>query len=162
MLLVLVGDYDILSTGHKINRFALAKLLIVYGECQVDDALNIIVPETCQSPRIKITGVCNLQHPRQIAMELFIYTLHILHQNLLPQHHFVESADEERIQEAAVENRQADDTADEFEIVQMLGVDAGVRVDLKGIIIVGGVFEKAIERVEHFVRKKEEEFSVQC
>lgn len=32
-------------------------------------------------------------------------------------------------------------------------------VDLEGIIIVSGVFEEAIEGVEHFVRQQEEKLS---
>jgi hypothetical protein len=35
-----------------------------------------------------------------------------------------------------------------------------VWVNLKGIVIVGRVFEQAVEGVEHFVRKQEEELSV--
>ena len=34
----------------------------------------------------------------------------------------------------------------------MFGVDAGVRIDLKGIVVVSGVLEKAVERIEHLVR----------
>jgi hypothetical protein len=35
-----------------------------------------------------------------------------------------------------------------------------VGINLQGIIIVGGVFEEAIERIEHFVGEEEEEFTV--
>jgi hypothetical protein len=82
-----------------------------------------------------------------------------LESHLLPQHHLIESTDEEGIQEATVEDRQADNTTDELEVIEMLGVDTRVRINLKGIIIVGGVFEKAVEGVEHFVREKEKEFT---
>jgi hypothetical protein len=58
-----------------------------------------------------------------------------------------------------MEDRKADNTADELEVIEMLGVDARVRINLQGIIIVGGVFEKAVEGVEHFVREKEKEFT---
>jgi len=40
-----------------------------------------------------------------------------------------------------MENAQADATTDEFEIVQVFGVDTTGRVDLKGIVVVGAVFE---------------------
>lgn len=58
-----------------------------------------------------------------------------------------------------MENGQPHHTADELEVVQMLRVDARVRVDLQGIIIVGRVLEQTVEGVEHFMRKKEEEFT---
>ena len=41
----------------------------------------------------------------------------------------------------------------------MFRVDARVRIDLKGIVVVGRVFEKAVERIKHFVRQQEKEFS---
>lgn len=58
-----------------------------------------------------------------------------------------------------MENCQTDNTTDELEVVEMLGVDTRVGINLQGIIIVGGVFEKAVEWIEHFVRKKEKEFT---
>ena len=58
-----------------------------------------------------------------------------------------------------MENRQTDDSADELEVVEMLGVDTGVGINLQGIIIVRGVFEETVERIEHFVREEEEEFT---
>lgn len=58
-----------------------------------------------------------------------------------------------------MENCQSDNSSNELEVVQMFGIDAGVRVDLKGVIIVCGVLKKTIEGVEHFVREKEEVFT---
>jgi hypothetical protein len=43
----------------------------------------------------------------------------------------------------------------------MLRIDARVRVDLQGIIVVRRVFEKTVEGIEHLVRKEEEEFTGQ-
>lgn len=92
-------------------------------------------------------------------MQVLINTLHILKRNPLSKHHLVERTDEERIKESAMEDRQADHTTNEFEVVQMLRVHARVGVDLQGIIIVGGVFKQTIEGVKHFMRKEEEEFT---
>lgn len=58
-----------------------------------------------------------------------------------------------------MEDRKTDNTADELEVIEMLRVDTGVRINLQGIIIMGGIFEKAVEGVEHFVRQKEKEFT---
>lgn len=88
-------------------------------------------------------------------MEIFIDTLHILQCDLLPEHHLVKCANEERIQEASVEDGKSNNTTDKFKVVQMFGVDARVRVYLEGIIVVSRVFKKAIKGIEHFVREKE-------
>lgn len=58
-----------------------------------------------------------------------------------------------------MEDRQTDDSANELEVVEMLGVDTGVGINLEGIIIVGGVFEETVERIEHFVGEEEEKFA---
>ena len=92
-------------------------------------------------------------------MEIRIDTLHILEGDLLPQDHLVESSNEEGIQETAVENGQTNNTTNELEIVQMFGVNTGMRVDLESVVVVRRVFEQAVEGVEHLVGKEEEEFS---
>jgi hypothetical protein len=51
-------------------------------------------------------------------------------------------------------------STNEFEVVQMLGVDTGCRVDLERIIVVGRIFEKTVKWIEHLMREQEEEFSV--
>ena len=47
---------------------------------------------------------------------------------------------------------QADYSSYEFEVVQVFRIDARVRIDLKGIVVVGRILEKAVERIKHFVR----------
>ena len=42
-------------------------------------------------------------------------------------------------------------SANEFEVIQVFRVDARVRVDLESIIVMSGIFEKAIEWIKHFV-----------
>ena len=58
-----------------------------------------------------------------------------------------------------MENGKADNTADELEVVQMFGIDAGVRIYLKGVIVVSRVFEEAVEGIKHLVGEQEEEFT---
>lgn len=94
-------------------------------------------------------------------MQVLIHTLHILKSDLLAQHHLIEGSDEEGIQEAAVEDSQTNHSADELEVIEMLGVHARVGINLQGVIIVGGVFEETVERIEHFVGEEEEEFTRQ-
>lgn len=92
-------------------------------------------------------------------MELSIHTLHISQADLLLQDHLVEGADEECIKEATMENCEANDSADKLEVVEMLWVDARVRVDLQSVVVVRRVFKQAIERVKHLMGKQEKEFS---
>jgi hypothetical protein len=84
-------------------------------------------------------------------MEISIHTLHILQRHLLPQYHLVKCSDEESIQKSAVENGQTNNTPNKLEVVQVFGVDAGVRIDLESVVVVGGVFEQAVEGIEHLV-----------
>lgn len=58
-----------------------------------------------------------------------------------------------------MEDCQANDSSDEFEVIEMFRVDAGVRVDLEGIIVVSRIFKKTVERIEHLMGQKEEELS---
>ena len=58
-----------------------------------------------------------------------------------------------------MEDGQPNDATNEFEVVEMFGVNAGVWIDLKGVIIVGGVFKEAVERIEHLMGKQEKEFA---
>lgn len=58
-----------------------------------------------------------------------------------------------------MEDTETDDTANELKVIEMLWVHARVGVDLEGIVVVSGVLKQTVEGVEHFVRKKEEEFS---
>lgn len=92
-------------------------------------------------------------------MQILINTLHVLKRNLLPQHHLVERPDEERIQETTMEDGQTNNPANKLEVIQVLWVNAGVRIDLQSIVIVCGILEQTIEGIEHFVGKKEEEFT---
>jgi hypothetical protein len=56
-----------------------------------------------------------------------------------------------------MENCETHDPANEFEIVEMFRVDAGMRIDLESVVVVCGIFEETVERIEHFVREQEEE-----
>ena len=60
-----------------------------------------------------------------------------------------------------MEDAQAQTTTYELEVIEMLRIDAGCRIDLQRIVVVRRVFEKAVERVKHFVRQQEEELSVE-
>ena len=40
-----------------------------------------------------------------------------------------------------MEDAQTETPSDELEVVQMFGIDARSRIDLKGVVVVGGVLE---------------------
>jgi hypothetical protein len=63
-------------------------------------------------------------------VEIFVNTLHVLERNLLPKHHLVECTNEEGIEETAMENSKSDDSSNELEIVEVLGVHARMGINL--------------------------------
>ena len=46
-------------------------------------------------------------------------------------------------------NYHSDESADEFEVHEMVGVDVRCRVDLQAVVVVVGVLEEAVHGVEH-------------
>ncbi len=50
-----------------------------------------------------------------------------------------------------MEYSQSHDPSYKLEIIEMLGIDARVGIDLEGVIIVGRVLEQTVERIEHLV-----------
>ena len=60
-----------------------------------------------------------------------------------------------------MEDSQTQASTNKLEVVQMLGVDARGRIDLKGIVVMGWVFKETVEGIEHFMGQEEEEFSVE-
>ena len=84
-------------------------------------------------------------------MQLSVNALQVRERDLLAQNHLVERGDEVGIEEAAVEDAQAETAADELEVVQVLGVDARRGVDLERVVVVGRVLEETVEGVEHLV-----------
>jgi hypothetical protein len=92
-------------------------------------------------------------------VELGVDTFHVGEVDFLAENHFVKGSDEEGVKEAAMEDGETDHAANEFKVAEMFGVDARVRVNLQGVVVVGGVFEETVEGVEHFVGEEEEELS---
>lgn len=143
LLLVLVCDFDIPAAWLQVNRDLLSEPFVLDGECAVDDVCNVV-----------------LHGPSKCPMELSIHTLHVLKRHLLLQDHLVKRSNEECIQESSMEDGQADNATNKFEVSKMFRVNARVRVDLECIVVVRRVFEKTVERIEHLVREKEKEFSI--
>lgn len=144
-LLVLVRHLNVPAAFFEVNNDLLTEALIVDRESGVDDISDVV-----------------LHGPGERAVKLGVDTLHVDKGHLLLEDHLVESADEERVQEASVEDGQTDDTANELEVSKMLRVDARVRVYLESVVVVCRVLEQAIEGVEHFVRKQEKEFTAEA
>ena len=92
-------------------------------------------------------------------MEFSIHTFKVGKRDLLLQDHLVEGCDEVGVQESPVEDAETQASPDELEVVQVFGVNTRCRVNLQGVVVVGGVLEQTIEWVEHLMREQEEEFS---
>ena len=63
-------------------------------------------------------------------MEVCIDALQVAKGYSFAQYHLVECTDEEGVEETAVEDSQSHHTADKFEVIQVLWIDSGMRVDL--------------------------------
>jgi hypothetical protein len=156
-VLVLVRDLNVIASWFQLDADSLTESLIVGRKGELQCVGNVVVPTFISLAPNNDENI--LQHPFQVTMKISIDTLHILECDLLSQDHLVEGTDEEGVQEAAMEDGQTDNTSDELEVIQMLGVDSRVGVDLKSVVVVRRVFEQAVKGVEHLVRKQEEEFS---
>lgn len=84
-------------------------------------------------------------------MEVCVYAFEVGQGYFFAEDHFVETWDEEGVEEAAVEDGHADYSADEFEVGEMFGIDVGGGVDLEGVAVHCGVCEEAVGGVEHLV-----------
>ena len=144
-LLVLLSDFDISASRLQVDCYDVAELIVVGGEGEIEDVGDVVVAKNehnCEHAAIKLY-VINLQNPLQTPVEFCVDTFHIGNGDLLVQDHLVEGDDEEGVQEAAVEDSQTDHATDEAEVVEMLGVDGRVGVDLEGVVVVGRVFKQA-------------------
>lgn len=94
-------------------------------------------------------------------MHICIDRFQICEGHLLLQDHLVERDNEEGVQKSTMENGQTHNSSNKLEVVQMFRVDARMRVDLQGIVVVRRILEKTVEGVEHLVRKQEEELSIE-
>lgn len=104
-----------------------------------------------------------LLDPQQGLVVLAVHRLHILQVDRLPQHHLVKRTDEESVEQLSMVNGHPGDAADEPEVVEVfLVAHPGERVDLERVVVHGGVFEKAVVRIEHFFGEQEEPFAGQA
>lgn len=63
-------------------------------------------------------------------MEICIDAFHVCQGYSFAQDHLVESTNEKGVKEATVEDSQSHYAADKFEVIQVLWIDSGMRVDL--------------------------------
>lgn len=84
-------------------------------------------------------------------MEVCINAFHVGKRDSFSQYHFIEGTDEERIEESPVKDRKTNHPTYEFEIIEMFGVDARMRIYLKCIIVVRRVLEETIEWIKHLM-----------
>ena len=49
---------------------------------------------------------------------------------------------------------------DELEVVEVIGVHVGRRIDLQAVVVLVGILEQAVHRVQHLVGQQEKPFPV--
>lgn len=54
----------------------------------------------------------------------------------------------------------SDEAADELEVLEVVGVDVGRRVDLQTVVVLARVLEQAVHRVQNLVGQQEEPLPV--
>lgn len=74
-------------------------------------------------------------------MEFHINTFHVCECHFFPQYHLIEGANEEGIKESSMEDGQTNHPTDKFEVVEMFRVDPRMRIDLQGVVVMGGVLK---------------------
>lgn len=52
----------------------------------------------------------------------------------------------------------SDETSDKLEVMQMIRIDMGCRVDLQTVIVLIGVLEQAIHGIQYFMGQQQEPF----
>lgn len=95
-MLILISDGNISSVGYQINCISFAKLFVVNRKRKLNNAFYIVftITQLASSLNSKRWG---LQCPRQISVEIFINSLHVLKRDLLSEHHLIECTNEKRI-----------------------------------------------------------------
>jgi hypothetical protein len=117
LLLIVVGDLNVSPIGLQVNCLDLSKALIFCGECRLYDTRDIVLPARWSVIFGTVSRIVDSQSPGQGPVEISIYTFHVCKSNPFPQDHLVESADEECIKKASVEDGQTNHSADEFEVI---------------------------------------------
>ena len=82
-VLVLVGNFDLVTSWLQFDANSFTKALIVSRKRQLKGIGNVVVPAFVSFSRIRAQAL-NSQHPFQIAVEVGVHTLHVLQRDLLP------------------------------------------------------------------------------
>ena len=53
-----------------------------------------------------------------------------------------------------------DEAPDELEVLEVVGVDVGGRVDLQTVVVLAGVLKQTVHGIQHFMGEQEEPFPV--
>jgi hypothetical protein len=67
-------------------------------------------------------------------MQIRINQSHLQYSHRPPQSEFVDGGSKVGIEESTVEDGETDTAADEAEVVEVLGIDSGVAVDLERVV----------------------------
>ena len=129
---VFVCDLDVHSTRLQLDRHKLSEPLLLEGKCLLN-AIRDIVP----------------QHPPHTSIELGVSVFKVTERDLFLSDHLVEARDDVCVEKSAIEDSQADNPTNEFEVAKVLLVDTRHGGDLDGVVFVCRVLEQAVERVKY-------------
>jgi hypothetical protein len=113
-----------------------------------------------ERPRVRRAKGSDSLHPSQRLMHISIDHGHILQPDRTSKSELINTRGEVSIEEAAMVDGETDCSADELEVVEVLGVDGRVGVELEGVVALLGVLEEAEGGVEDGVGEEEEELAV--
>ena len=101
-----------------------------------------------------------LDHPFKILIIRWVDVLKIVVRQWLPEDVLVKRACEVGVKHVSIEQRLPNKSPDELEILQVVGLDVGLRARLKRVAVLGGD-EETVARVEERAGELEEPFSRQ-
>jgi len=157
---ILFGHWYVGPAGLEINGDEFAEPIFGDGKGFLQDAGDVVLTGfgiVSRGRRSKL-GERDVQHPSQAPVKFLVDTLEVGDADLFTEDDLVETRNEEGVEEASVEDGHSDHAADKLEVGEMLGVDVGGWIDLKGVAVHGRISEQTVRRVEHVVRQEEEPF----
>jgi hypothetical protein len=144
-LLVVFRDRALLAARPEVGRDNLAKLVVLHAERVLDDVRDVVLPvqriraiarerpEELTASKSSSGRSRRRPTPCPTAQSSSLVCGHATvsiepSQAVSSLHHLVKGRDKVSVEEAAVEDGKADDAADEAEVLDVLGVDAGLCV----------------------------------
>lgn len=136
LLLILFRDANLITIILQFVMQYLAQYLKINAEPQFQAAFIDII----------------ISHPYQRIIELGIDGFDIFGGEFFVQHAFVKWHCKSRVYEFGMEQCDGNEPANKFEILQMIRIHVAGWIYLQTVVILVGIFEETVHRIEHLVR----------